>query len=99
MTSGGNRYPEKADLGAGRTGGCRRDLIARVSLMPTPAANATVPRAGLPARAESEVPTGDRSRGPAGAPCRRQAAVRVPLPRDPTSESPQGPTGAQAEDP
>ena len=43
MTSGGKRYPAKADLGAGRTGGCRRDLIARVSLMPTPAANATVP--------------------------------------------------------
>src|SRR6266508_2793848 len=43
MTSGGKRYPAKAELGAGRTGGCRRDLIARVSLMPTPAANATVP--------------------------------------------------------
>ena len=43
MTSGGNRYPAKAELGAGRTGGCRRDLIARVSLMPTPTANATVP--------------------------------------------------------
>ncbi len=43
MTSGGKRYPAKAELGAGRTGGCRRDLIALVSLMPTPAANATVP--------------------------------------------------------
>src|SRR6266545_1709084 len=39
MTSGGKRCPAKAELGAGRTGGCRRDLIARVSLMPTPAAN------------------------------------------------------------
>src|SRR6266540_3168849 len=43
MTSGGKRYPAKAELGAGRTGRCRRDLIARVSLMRTPAANATVP--------------------------------------------------------
>jgi hypothetical protein len=43
MTSGGKRYPAKANLGAGRTGGRRRDLIARVSPMPTPAANATVP--------------------------------------------------------
>jgi hypothetical protein len=43
MTSGGKRYPAKADLGAGRTRGRRRDLIARVSLMPMQAANATVP--------------------------------------------------------
>src|SRR6266545_396355 len=38
-----NRYTENADRRAGRTGRCRRDLIARVSLMPTPVANATVP--------------------------------------------------------
>src|SRR6266545_7416012 len=50
MTSGGNRYPAKADLDAGRTGGCRRDLIARVSLMPTPAANATEPEWELASR-------------------------------------------------
>src|SRR6266498_5639243 len=50
MTSGGKRYPAKAELGAGRTGECRRDLIARVSLMPTPAANATVPPNELPER-------------------------------------------------
>src|SRR6266511_4873263 len=43
MTSGGKRYPEKADRGTDRTGGCPRDLIARVSLMPMSAANATVP--------------------------------------------------------
>jgi hypothetical protein len=35
--------PEKADRSAGRRGGCRRDLIARVSLMRTPVANATLP--------------------------------------------------------
>jgi hypothetical protein len=43
MTSGGKRYPAKAELGAGRTGGRWRDLIELVSLMPMPAANATVP--------------------------------------------------------
>jgi hypothetical protein len=43
MTSGGKRYPEKADLGAGRTGRSRRVLIVRVSPRPTPIANATVP--------------------------------------------------------
>src|SRR6266542_2621198 len=50
MTSGGKRYPAKAEYGAGRTGRCRRDLIARVSLMRTPAANATVPPEALSAR-------------------------------------------------
>ena len=50
MTAGGKRNPAKAELGAGRTGSWRRDLIARVSLLPTPAANATAPirAAGLP---------------------------------------------------
>jgi hypothetical protein len=31
MTSGGKRYPAKADLGAGQRQGCWRDLIAPVS--------------------------------------------------------------------
>src|SRR6266498_429768 len=50
MTSGGKRYPEKADRGTDRTGGCPRDLIARVSLMPMPAANATVPSTAVHTR-------------------------------------------------
>src|SRR6266542_6905430 len=33
MTSGGKRYPVKAEAGAGRGRGWQRDLIARVSLM------------------------------------------------------------------
>src|SRR6266508_470099 len=61
MTSGGNRYPEKADLGAGRTGRCRRDLIARVSLMPAPVANATVPKVEAPMRSGPIVVPGIRA--------------------------------------
>jgi len=33
MTSGGNRYPAKAEAGTGRGRGWQRDVIARVSLM------------------------------------------------------------------
>src|SRR6266508_559761 len=73
MTSGGKRYPEKADRGTDRTGGCPRDLIARVSLMPTSAANATVPWGVRPAAqgppGQIRGPdTGPISRAPIGAP-------------------------------
>jgi hypothetical protein len=44
MTSGGKRYPAKADLGAGQRQGCWRDL-APVSVTDTPTTNATVPSA------------------------------------------------------
>src|SRR6266540_5297152 len=63
MTSGGNRYPEKADRGAGRTGRCRSDLIARVSLMPTPVANATVPGLGPDQERAPRLPPKEPARG------------------------------------
>src|SRR6266545_4139295 len=43
MTSGGNRYPAKADLGAGQVQACWRDLIAPVSATGARTTNATVP--------------------------------------------------------
>src|SRR6266511_644126 len=43
MTSGGNRYPAKADLGAGQRQGCWSDLIAPVSVTEARTTNATVP--------------------------------------------------------
>jgi hypothetical protein len=43
MTSGGKRYPAKADLGAGQRQGCWSDLIAPVSVTEARTTNATVP--------------------------------------------------------
>src|SRR6266511_3862184 len=43
MTSGGNRYPAKADLETGQRQGCWTDLIAPVSVTEARTTNATVP--------------------------------------------------------
>src|SRR2546430_1464555 len=57
MTSGGKRYPAKAEAGVGRGPRWQRDLIARVSLMRRrdEQRNSAAPRAGG---------AGPRSRGP-----------------------------------
>src|SRR6266511_353531 len=91
MTSGGKRYPAKADLGAGRTGGCRRDLIARVYLMPTLGANATVPRLRLRRRTRRNV------RGAVPLPARdRHTAVWLRTSRARRSRvRPRGPLGTR----
>src|SRR6266508_5095836 len=78
MTSGGNRYPAKADLETGQRQGCWTDLIAPVSVTEARTTNATVPPDGGLALA----PMATGRPGDAGRDDRRGRGLHRDAPRD-----------------